>query len=63
MVQHQERIANYPGADLPALAALHVAHVNEVKDPLAYPLDHETLATLGFIGIENWMDEAATVNA
>jgi HD-like signal output (HDOD) protein/ActR/RegA family two-component response regulator len=61
IVQNQEKLSSFKGLDAAALASVHVAHFIESKDPQSYPLDNETLAGMGFIGVENWAEEAVSV--
>jgi HD-like signal output (HDOD) protein/ActR/RegA family two-component response regulator len=55
IVQKQDKISEFEGRDHAALAAVHVSHCAEVKDPQAYPLQVEALAKLGYIGAADWV--------
>jgi HD-like signal output (HDOD) protein len=63
IVQHQESLATFDGEDRRAIAALHVAHYSEMNDPLAYPLDTETLTEFGFPEAHSWIHDAALAEA
>jgi HD-like signal output (HDOD) protein len=63
IVQHQESLSTFTGNDPHAIASLHVAHVAEMGDPQAYPLDTEALAAFGFADTESWISDAALTEA
>lgn len=56
LVQFQEQVNWFPGLDAEALAAVHVAHYADAKDPQSYPLEKEALESFGFPGVENWIE-------
>jgi HD-like signal output (HDOD) protein/ActR/RegA family two-component response regulator len=63
IVQHQESLATFDGNDTRAIAALHIAHVAEMDNPQAYPLDLEALTNFGFPEAESWIADTSLIEA
>jgi HD-like signal output (HDOD) protein len=59
IVQYHERLDSFMVNDVPALAAVHVAHSMNAADPIGHPLQLEYLAALGFADADRWPLEAA----
>ena len=63
IVQFQERVENFSGTDVGALAAVHIAHAVDAADRISYPLQLRELAAMGFAGAEEWVGKASGVVA
>jgi HD-like signal output (HDOD) protein/ActR/RegA family two-component response regulator len=63
IVQHQEDLLKFDGADKRAIAALHVAHFAEMDNPQAYPLDVNALTELGYPEAQAWIEDPAIFQA
>jgi HD-like signal output (HDOD) protein len=63
IVQFQERVENFSGTDVGALAAVHIAHAVDAADRISYPLQLRELAAMGFAGAEEWVGKGSGVVA
>lgn len=58
IVEHQNRLLDFDGNDVNALAAFHVAHCMVENNSANYPLDTEALAEFGFTDPEGWVSKS-----
>ena len=59
IVQFQERVQDFNGTDVSALAAVHIAHAVDAADQISYPLQLRELAAMGFAGADEWIANAS----
>jgi HD-like signal output (HDOD) protein len=55
IVQYQDRLEEFTGTDVSALAAVHVAHAADAGDSVSYPIQFEQLAAMGFPNSAEWL--------